>query len=122
MKIVVTTVDNNGLEAKLDSRFGRASYFAVVDTTDNSVEFIANDAKNASSGAGVQAAQTVADTGADVLISGNIGPKAFTGLNKTEIEIYSASEKSVAEVIEDYKAGELEELEGATKSAHAGMK
>ncbi|MBM7556389.1 NifB/NifX family molybdenum-iron cluster-binding protein [Halanaerobacter jeridensis] len=121
MKIVVTAADDNGLKAKLDSRFGRASYFAFVDTKDDSVEFIKNDAKNASSGAGVQAAQTVADTGADVLISGNIGPKAFDGLSRTDLEIYSGPEESIQKVIDEYQLGNLEQLESATKSAHAGL-
>ena len=121
MNIAVTAVDNAGLEAKLDSRFGRAAYFAIVDTSDDSVEFIKNDAKNASSGAGVQAAQTVADADVDVLISGNIGPKAFDGLNRTDMEIYSAPEESIEEVVEDYEAGNLEELNSATNDAHAGL-
>ena len=121
MKIAVSAVDNNGWETKLDSRFGRAAYFAVVDTKEDSIEFIKNDAKNASSGAGVQAAQTVADAGVDVLISGNIGPKAFDGLSRTDMEIYSGSEESIQKIIDEYQLGNLEELESATKSAHAGL-
>ena len=121
MKIVVTARDNKGSEAKLAAKFGRANYFAIVDTEDNSVNFIKNEAKTANSGAGVRAAQNVADLEADVLISGNIGPKAFEGLNKTELEIYAAEEKSIEAVIDDYNAEELEKLDSPTNQAHAGL-
>ncbi|MGM0370864.1 MAG: NifB/NifX family molybdenum-iron cluster-binding protein, partial [Bacillota bacterium] len=117
-----TAVDDKGFKTKLDARFGRASYFAVVDTENDNLEFIANGAKNASSGAGVQAAQTVADAGVDVLISGNIGPKAFDGLQRTDLEIYSAKEESIEQVIKDYQANNLTKLDSPTNDSHAGLK
>jgi len=53
MKIIVTAKNNSGIESELDSRFGRANYFAIVDTESMDVNFIENSAAEASSGAGI---------------------------------------------------------------------
>jgi len=55
------------MESPVDSRFGRAAFFLVVDTESGSVETHSNDQNvNAAQGAGIQAAEAVARLGADV--------------------------------------------------------
>ncbi|AGB41028.1 hypothetical protein Halha_1068 [Halobacteroides halobius DSM 5150] len=122
MKIAVTAKDDVGLEAKVDSRFGRAFYFAIIDLDTEEVEFINNTAANAASGAGVKAAQLVTDEEVEALISGRVGPKAFRGLDKAGIKIYITKEATIKETLADYKDNNLKEIDGPTNQGHVGMK
>ncbi|MGC8823145.1 MAG: NifB/NifX family molybdenum-iron cluster-binding protein [Bacteroidales bacterium] len=51
MKIAITSTGNSP-ESKLDSRFGRCSYFVVYDTENHATEFIPNPNKENVEGAG----------------------------------------------------------------------
>ncbi len=122
MKIIVTAKNNSGIESELDPRFGRANYFVIVDTESMDVNFIDNSAAEASSGAGVGAAQLVADQKVEVVISGNFGPKAFNGLNAANIRLYASNSGTLAEVVEEYNKGNLKQLSNATNSGHVGIR
>ncbi|MFN2341364.1 MAG: NifB/NifX family molybdenum-iron cluster-binding protein [Halanaerobium sp.] len=122
MKIVVSVNNNTGLDAELDPRFGRADYFAIFETGTEEVDFINNAAKNAASGAGIQAVQTVADQGVNAVISGNIGPKAYDALQAADIKVYVSASGTLKDVIKTYEAGELDEVSGPTNAGHAGLR
>ena len=121
MKIAVTASNDQGLEAKIDSRFGRAPYFTIVDVDTMEASVIDNSASNAASGAGVSAAQTVSDEGVTGVISGNFGPKAFDSLKAGDLKLYSFTDGTVQEAINEFKKGTLEELSNPTNGAHAGL-
>ena len=118
MKVCVTAA-GPGLDANLDPRFGRCAYFVVVDTETMVAESIPNS--SAASGAGIQAAQTIANAGAGALITGNIGPNAAETLRAAGVKVYLAPGGSVGEAIEKFKNGEFSETSSASVSAHAGM-
>ena len=59
MKVSVTA-GASGLDAPMDPRFGRCPFFVIVDTESMSEISIANSNVNATSGAGIQAAQEIA--------------------------------------------------------------
>lgn len=120
MKIAVTAKKNTGLETDIDPRFGRANYFAIVDTVNMDVNFIANTAAESSSGAGVGAAQLIADQNVDIVISGSFGPKAFNGLSAADIKLYSVNGGTIKEAVEDYNNGVLQQLTTATNNGHIG--
>ena len=121
MKIAVTASDNRGLSAEIDSRFGRTPYFAVIETDNMKVDFIDNKAGSTASGAGVKAAQIMADLGVEAVISGNFGPKAFQGLQAAGIKLFSVKEGSIEDAVDGYKAGRLQELSEPTSNSHAGL-
>lgn len=125
MKLAVTASSDQGLKAKIDSRFGRAPYFIIVDVDTMKARVIdnsaSNAASNAASGAGISAAQTVANEGVNGVISGNFGPKAFSGLKAGDLKLYSFPEGTVKEAINEFKKGTLEELSNPTSGAHAGL-
>jgi len=79
MKICVSA-STNSLEAPVDPRFGRCPYFMIVDSETLQFEAVPNMASGAMSGAGIQAAQTIASRGVKVLITGNVGPNAFSSI------------------------------------------
>jgi predicted Fe-Mo cluster-binding NifX family protein len=84
-------------------------------------EAMANEAITAPGGAGIQAAQVVVNKGVSVVISGNIGPNAFQVLSTAGVKIATGAYGTVQEAVEMYKRGGLNETEGSTVSAHAGM-
>lgn len=115
MKIIIPSSSDRGLEAEIDSKFGRAAYFALIDSDDMSIEFIKNESANQASGAGVGAAQLCADSGADIIIANDFGPKAFYALDAADIEMYSiSSQDSLNSAIESLKNGKLTKVTAPT--------
>ncbi len=118
MKIVFTT-SGDSLDATLDSRFGRAAKFMVYDMDSSTFEIIDNQQNlNASQGAGIQAAETVAGTGAQCLITGHCGPKAFKVLAAAGIKIFNSDAATVSEALQHYLAGKLVESNSADVEGH----
>ncbi len=76
MKLCISAVENS-LDAQLDPRFGRCPYFVIVDSEIMHFETALNMASGAMSGAGIQAAQTIASKGVKVLITSSIGLTPF---------------------------------------------
>jgi predicted Fe-Mo cluster-binding NifX family protein len=119
VKICVTAAGNT-LDAPVDPRFGRTAQFIVVDSETMSFEVVSNNAVGAMSGAGIQAAQTIASKGVNVVITGNVGPNAFQALSSAGIKIVVGAYGTVREVIEKYTRGELRETSAPTVGGHFG--
>jgi predicted Fe-Mo cluster-binding NifX family protein len=120
MKICVSAVANS-LDAQLDPRFGRCPYFVIVDSESMQFEAIPNMASGATGGAGIQAAQIIANNGVKVVITGNVGPNAFQALSAAGIKIVTGAFGTVREAVEKYKKGELRETGAPTVGGHFGM-
>lgn len=119
MKIAVSSMGDK-VDAMVDPRFGRCAYFMIVNIEDNKIkdsETIKNPGVTAMGGAGIQAAQIIANKGVEALISGNIGPNAFNVLSGTGIKIVTGvGGISVKEAVERYLKGELKETKTPTAS------
>jgi len=120
MRICISAVANS-LDAQLDPRFGRCPYFVIVDSENMQFEAIPNMASSATGGAGIQAAQTIANKGVKVVITGNVGPNAFQALSAAGIRIVTGAFGNVREVVEKYKRGELNETSSPTVRGHFGL-
>jgi predicted Fe-Mo cluster-binding NifX family protein len=120
MKICVTATVGS-LDAQIDPRFGRCAYFVIVDSETLKFEAIPNTAAGVSGGAGIQAAQTIANRGVKLLITGNVGPKAFQALSAAGIEVVTGAIGSVREAVEKFKSGKLEKTGAPTVGGHFGM-
>ena len=107
MKIAVTARGSE-LESEVDSRFGRAAWFIVVDTETGAYEAVDNSAGvEASSGAGVEAARKLVDRGVEAVLTGHCGPNAFRVLRAAGIEVVLGASGTVAEATEAFKEGRL---------------
>ena len=118
MKIVVTS-QGTDLSGPVDPRFGRARNFILVDT--DTEEFSVHDNAqnlNAAQGAGIQAGRNVAEAGAEAVVTGNVGPKAFATLQAAKIKIYLGASGTVKEAIEQFKAGQLQDASKANVEGH----
>jgi len=120
MKIAVTAMGPE-LKDEVSTRFGRAPYFLIIESENNSLlESIENPNATAGGGAGVQSAQLLVDHQADILLTGNCGPKAFQVFEAADIKVFTGSSGTIEECIEKYKTGALEEVAGANVESHAG--
>ncbi len=118
MKIAFTT-DKEDLSAKLDSRFGRAAGFLIIDTETKGHRFIDNNQNlNAAQGAGIQAAQAVLETDAEAVVTGHCGPKAFRVLTAGDVQVYSCNAETVSEALDLFASGDLKPLETADVEGH----
>lgn len=118
MKLAITSSGNN-LDDGIDNRFGRAPYFILYDLDNTSYTSIKNVQDTGSAqGAGIQAAQNAVNAGADAVITGNMGPKAFTALQAAAVDIYLAEGITVREAIEKYKEGLLEKAAANNVEGH----
>jgi len=118
LKIAFTT-SGVTLDAPLDSRFGRAPRFLLYNMENGSFEIIDN-AQNlgAAQGAGIQSAETLLRAGADALVTGHCGPKAFRVLSAAGVAVYNTTVATVQEALNAYKAGKLEPADEANAEGH----
>jgi predicted Fe-Mo cluster-binding NifX family protein len=120
MKVCISSTRKD-LSAPVDPRFGRAQFFLFVDTVTMENECIENPAINAGGGAGTKAAQLVSDKGAQAVLTGNVGPNAFTALSAAGAKIYVGMTGTVQQAIEQFKTGQAHPVSGPSVGAHAGM-
>ena len=120
MKIAISSMGKD-LDSQIDPRFGRCQYFILVDPETLAFEAVGNEGLMVSGGAGVQAAQLIAQRGATVLITGNLGPNAASALSASGIKVHLVPGGTVKEVTDAFKAGKLREVSGSTVPPHFGM-
>jgi predicted Fe-Mo cluster-binding NifX family protein len=120
MKIAITAT-SPGIESAADPRFGRGAYFVVVDAETGEWEAYPNPAIDAGGGAGVQAAQFIAGHGAQVAISGDFGPNAYSTLAAAGIRMFLApagEALAASQLLARYRRGELKEVAAPTGPGH----
>lgn len=103
MKIAITS-NGDSLDSKLDSRFGRCSYFAIHDTENNDTVFYANPNKESQEGAGPASAQFVVSKGVQMILSGEFGGKVKSLLESLQITMVALkdNQKTIKELLEEY--------------------
>jgi predicted Fe-Mo cluster-binding NifX family protein len=109
MKIIITA-NSDKVDQPFNPRFGRAEYFMLYETETQKWGALQNPAAVARGGAGPQAVQFIANQGAEVVISGRYGPSAFTAIEAAGIKAYVAQNGTVAEVLQEYLADQLEQV------------
>ncbi len=120
MKIGVSSTGGS-LDAQIDPRFGRCPYFVIVNSETMKFETVANTASGAMSGAGIQAAQLVANRGAQAVLTGSVGPNAFQALSSAGISIITGVSGTVRGAVEKFKSGQLQKITAPTTPMGFGM-
>ena len=111
VKIAISST-GEGLTSKVSEVFARCPYFIIVDIENQEIkkfEAIKNESENQMSGAGISAAQLMAEKNVKAVITGNIGPRALDVLNQFNIEIYYGSD-TADKVLEKFIEGKLEKM------------
>ena len=120
MKIAVSATGPT-LDAEVDPRFGRCQYFIIADTETPDFEAINNASAMSSGGAGISAAQMIADKGVEAVLTGNCGPNAYQVLSPAGIKVITGVSGKVKDVIESYRAGRFKESSQPNVPGHFGM-
>jgi predicted Fe-Mo cluster-binding NifX family protein len=107
MRIAVTA-SQASCDSPVDSRFARARLFLVHDDSSGTWEGVENSqALDAPQGAGIQAAETLANRQIDVVLTGHCGPKAFRAFLAAGITVCTGVTGTVEQAVKDFKAGKL---------------
>jgi predicted Fe-Mo cluster-binding NifX family protein len=118
MKIAFSS-SGDSLESSFDTRFGRCRKFIIYDDSTDKFEVVDNSQNlNAAQGAGIQSAQNVVATGAECVVSGHCGPKAFKTLNVAGVKVFNCEFRTVKDAIEAFKKGEIKEAKSADVEGH----
>ncbi|MFH1382691.1 MAG: NifB/NifX family molybdenum-iron cluster-binding protein [Chloroflexota bacterium] len=120
MKIAITAMAAS-LDADIDPRFGRCRYFIVADPDTMEFEALENSGTMAGGGAGVSTAQTIAEKGVEVVLTGNCGPNAYQVLEAAGIKVVTGVSGKVQNAIQNYKSGKLKAIPQPNVAEHFGM-
>ncbi|MFP4476973.1 MAG: NifB/NifX family molybdenum-iron cluster-binding protein [Desulfatibacillaceae bacterium] len=118
MKVVVSSTGDNP-DAAVDPRFGRARWFIVVDT--DTMEFTPVENRqnlDKPQGAGIQAGTTVVETGAEALLTGHCGPKAYMVLDSAGVKVYTDVTGTVRQAVDRFVQGNMVPARGADVDGH----
>lgn len=121
MRIAVTSKGKE-LGSETDPRFGRCRFFLIVEPDTMEFKAVENTSAEAMGGAGPQASQTISRLGAEVLITGNVGPNAFQALKASGIKVMVGAKGTVEDAVSDFKQGKLEEIMDPSVGSHSGFR
>ena len=118
MKLAVTS-QGDRLDSTLDPRFGRAAYILIVDTKTLEYEVIDNKkSKDCFKDAGIQAAAMVSTHGAEVLLTGFCGSKAFETLEASGVKVVNDQSGRIINVVQKFKQGNVVFADRANKERY----
>jgi len=120
MNIAITATEPS-LDANVDPRFGRCPYFLIVDTDNLNFEAVENSNVMLGGGAGIQSAQLMAEKGVQFVLTGNCGPNAYQTLSAAGIGVIIGCSGTAADVIEQFKAGQLNAVGQPNVAGKFGM-
>lgn len=118
---VAVSAGGTTLDAKVDPRFGRCSYFVLVDTDSLDFKAVENASAASAQGAGIATAQMVAGEGVDAVLTGNCGPNAYQALEAAGIKVVTGVAGTVREAVEAYKSGRFQPSSQPNVASHFGM-
>lgn len=118
-RLCVTSTGSSAGDA-VDPRFGRCAYFMVSSGPETEFRPVENTARGLGNGAGIQAAQTIANMGVEVVLTGDLGPNAFRVLRAAGIRAFRANGGTVEQAVSEFHNGMLSEIHGPTARGHQG--
>jgi predicted Fe-Mo cluster-binding NifX family protein len=117
---IAVSCEEPSLDSRVEPRFGRAAGFLIVDPDTLEFSYVDNGSSQAmSQGAGIQAAENIFRSGAKIVLTGYVGPKAFQSLSAAGIQIGQNLENmTVRQAIEKFKAGEIDMTKSPNRMGH----
>ncbi len=104
MRAFIAISEDNGVESKIDSRFGRGSYFMVYDMENEKIINVeANKFRDEGHGVGIKTAGIAVEKGCTLVIGAQPGPKAEQVFNEGNVEIFVMTEGTVSDAVRKYK-------------------
>ena len=107
------------IDARVDTAFGRAPYFQIIDTESMAREVLENPGAAGGQGAGIAAAQVMADKGVQAIVTGIVGPNASKALQACNIKVFEGA--SAADTVQEALARLLRSEFKEDSAAAAGQ-
>ena len=110
MKIAVSTTGKT-LKGNVSTVFGRSPYFILIILDNGEIKehkLLENKSAKQTGGAGISAAQQIAEEKANAIITGNLGPRAADVLKQFRIKAYRGTGQ-IRKTIDLFLKGKLEE-------------
>ena len=111
MKIAVSSTGEN-LTDRVSEVFARCPYFIIAEVENGKikkVEAIKNESENQMGGAGISAAQLMAEKNVNAVITKNVGPRASDVLKQFNIGVYFG-DGAIKKVLQEFIDGKLEKM------------
>ena len=111
---VVLPSNGQSVDSVIDPAFGRTHYFVIVEIVEGKIQdydAVENAGYNEFRGAGIRAAQQVANLKPTAVIASDIGPNSYGVLSQFNIPVYRAS-GSIKNAITEFINGKLSLYEG----------
>ncbi|MCK9549086.1 MAG: NifB/NifX family molybdenum-iron cluster-binding protein [Sphaerochaeta sp.] len=118
--IIAVPAENQSLDSPICQSFGRAPFFCIYDTGSESSRFLDNTAKEASGGAGIEAAQLLVDQNIDALITYRLGENAARVFRAANTKLLKAVNLSIADNVANFLEEKLASLEDIHSGYHHG--
>jgi cation diffusion facilitator family transporter len=120
LSAIIPVRDINGLDSKVHGHFGRAPYFIILNLDAHKVQiedFYYNEFLDEKKHIGLKVIKAVIKYKLDLVFTSNIGEISFYMLKDNFVDIYKIQEGlSVREVLQGYRAEQLEQITGPTHS------
>ena len=105
MKIVVPTNNRKGLEDKIAEHFGRCLTYTFLNEKGEVVEIIENTSEHMG-GKGLPP-ELMKKHGANILLCGDLGPRALALCSQLGIDVYVNQSETVKEIFEMWKNNKI---------------
>ena len=117
MKIAIP-VNDQSIKSGVCQSFGRAPYFLIYSMSSKEEEFLDNSAAANQGGAGIKAAQLIADQKVDAVLTPRCGQNAVDVLEQSAIKLYQTKGESIQDNIDDFVANQLSILTNTHPGFH----
>ena len=111
VKIAISSTGKN-LTDNVSEVFARCPYFIIAEVENKKVqktEVMENKIANQLGGAGISAAQLIAEKDVKTVITKNVGPRALDVLNQFNIAIYYG-DGTIEKVLQEFINGKLKKM------------
>ncbi len=107
--IGIPTINEGGLLSDISMHFGRTPYLTIIKVeNDEIINIDTIEIQGKHTGGTKTPAEIISNSGVDVLLCGNLGPKAVSMLQNSGIEVYSGASGKVQDAFKAWQTGMLQ--------------
>lgn len=109
MKIFIPVLEENGLNSQISAHFGRTPILAIIDEENKEIKDLSfKNITGKHAGGHETLGQILLGSEADLLIAGNMGPKAVQMLENSNIKVLTGADGTVNDTFNLWKNGNLD--------------
>ena len=107
--IGIPTLNEGGLLSDISMHFGRTPYLTIIKIENNEIKNIDTiEIQGKHAGGSKTPAEIISNSGVDVLLCGNLGPKAVSMLQNSGMIVYSGASGKVEDAFKEWQTGMLQ--------------